>query len=61
MVYDELEQMQRSFDALQYCMYHAGIVELMCRRIKDDRVKGRLNLDKTMFWQSEPRRQPPQI
>ena len=50
--------MWQSFDLLQYCIDHSELVDILCERLKHGNVKGRLILDKSMFFRTSPWLQP---
>ena len=39
---------------LQYCIDHSELVDIMCERLRHGKVKGRLILDKSMFFRTSP-------
>ena len=55
---NDLQQMWQSFDMLQYCIDHSELVDILCERLKHGKVKGRLILDKSMFFRTSPWSQP---
>ena len=54
----DLQQIWQSFDIQQYCIDHTELVDIMCERLRHGKVKGRLVLDKTMFFRTSPWHQP---
>ena len=54
----DLQQMWQSFDLLQYCIDHSELIDIMCERLRHGKVKGRLILDKSMFFRTSPWSQP---
>jgi phosphatidylserine/phosphatidylglycerophosphate/cardiolipin synthase-like enzyme len=53
--------MWRSFDLSQYCIDRSELVDILCERLRHGKVKGRLILDKSMFFRTTPWRQPNKV